>query len=57
MKKQTIKNLFLTVLHVTLVSCSEEPIIEYVTIVESVTETITEVESVEGDPFASSTLQ
>lgn len=57
MKKQTIKNLFLTVLLVTLVSCSEEPIIEYVTIVESVTETITEVESVEVDPFASSTLQ
>jgi hypothetical protein len=46
--------LFLTVLF--FLSCSEEdPIIEYVTLTETVIET--ETETVEVDPFADSTLE
>jgi len=54
MKKLKLIPLFLTVLF--FLSCSEEdPIIEYVTLTETVIET--ETETVEVDPFADSTLE
>jgi hypothetical protein len=40
------------------VACSEEdPVVEYVTVVETVTETVTQTETVVVDPYADSTLE
>ena len=41
-----------------VVACSEEdPVVEYVTVVETVTETVTQTETVVVDPYADSTLE
>ena len=60
MKTLKLKNLIVVTLLTTFLACSEEdPIIEYITIVETVTETVTEtVETVvEINPYADSTLE
>ncbi|MBT5975811.1 MAG: hypothetical protein HOG64_08910, partial [Flavobacteriaceae bacterium] len=56
MKNFKLQNLFLVTLLTSFLACTEEePIIEYITVVETVTETVETV--VEINPYADSTLE
>lgn len=58
MKKNYLKLALTSALLSLVVACSEEdPVIEYVTVVETVTETVTQTETVFVDPYAESTLE
>lgn len=58
MKKNYLKLAVTSALLSLVVACSEEdPVIEYVTVVETVTETVTQTETVVVDPYAESTLE
>lgn len=58
MKKNYLKLVVTSSLLCLLVACSEEdPVVEYVTVVETVTETVTQTETVVVDPYADSTLE
>jgi len=58
MKKNYLKLAVTSALLSLVVACSEEdPVIEYVTVVETVTETVTQTETVFVDPYAESTLE
>jgi len=58
MKKNYLKLVVTSSLLSLVVACSEEdPVVEYVTVVETVTETVTQTETVVVDPYADSTLE
>lgn len=58
MKKNYLKLVVTSSLFSLVVACSEEdPVVEYVTVVETVTETVTQTETVVVDPYADSTLE
>jgi hypothetical protein len=58
MKKDYLKLVVTSSLLSLVVACSEEdPVVEYVTVVETVTETVTQTETVVVDPYADSTLE
>lgn len=58
MKKNYLKLVVTSSLLSLVVACSEEdPVVEYVTVVETVTETVTQTETVLVDPYADSTLE
>lgn len=58
MKKNYLKLVVTSSFLSLVVACSEEdPVVEYVTVVETVTETVTQTETVVVDPYADSTLE
>lgn len=58
MKKNYLKLVVTSSFLSLVVACSEEdPVVEYVTVVETVTETVTQTETVLVDPYADSTLE
>lgn len=58
MEKNYLKLVVTSSLFSLVVACSEEdPVVEYVTVVETVTETVTQTETVVVDPYADSTLE
>ena len=58
MKKNYLKLVVTSSLLSLVVACLEEdPVVEYVTVVETVTETVTQTETVVVDPYADSTLE
>jgi len=58
MKKNYLKLVVTSSLFSLVVACSEEdPVVEYVTVVETVTETVTQTETVVVDPYVDSTLE
>ena len=58
MKKNYLKLVVTSSLLSLVVACSEEdPVVEYVTVVETVTENVTQTETVVVDPYADSTLE
>ena len=58
MKKNYLKLVVTSSLFSLVVACSEEdPVVEYVTVVETVTETVTQTETVVVDPYEDSTLE
>ena len=57
MKKNKFIPSLLSFLIITLGCSADDPVVEYVTVVETVTETITQTKTVAVDPYADSTLE
>ena len=57
MKKNKFIPSLLSLLIITLGCSADDPVVEYVTVVETVTETITQTKTVAVDPYADSTLE